>query len=63
MWLESYAVCWPSTDSRPEASFREIVNDTRCTLAAMSTESELRDWRDGQTNAERRCAGILSISG
>lgn len=29
----------------------------------MSTESELRDWRDGQTNAERLCAGILSISG
>lgn len=29
----------------------------------MSTESELRDWRDGQTNAERLCAGILAISG
>jgi hypothetical protein len=27
----------------------------------MSTESELRDWRDGQTNAERLCTGILGI--
>jgi fido (protein-threonine AMPylation protein) len=29
----------------------------------MSTESELRDWRGGQTNAERLCAGLLTISG
>jgi hypothetical protein len=29
----------------------------------MSTESDLRDWRGGQTNAERLCAGILEISG
>jgi len=29
----------------------------------MSTESELRDWRDGQTNAERMCAAILAIDG
>lgn len=29
----------------------------------MSTESELHDWREGQTNAERLCAGILTIHG
>jgi hypothetical protein len=29
----------------------------------MSTESELRDWRSGQTNAERMCAAILAIEG
>jgi hypothetical protein len=29
----------------------------------MSTEIDLRDWRGGQTNAERLCAGILEISG
>lgn len=29
----------------------------------MSTETELRDWRHGQTNAERLCAGILGICG
>lgn len=29
----------------------------------MSTETELRDWRHGSTNAERLCAGILGISG
>lgn len=28
----------------------------------MSTESELHDWRGGQTNAERLCAGILAVS-
>lgn len=29
----------------------------------MPTESELRDWRSGQTNAERMCAAILAIDG
>lgn len=29
----------------------------------MSTESELRDWRNGQTNAVRMCAAILAIEG
>jgi hypothetical protein len=29
----------------------------------MTTESVLRDWRFGQTQAERMCAGILSIEG
>lgn len=29
----------------------------------MSTETDLRDWRGGQTNAERLCAGILGING
>jgi fido (protein-threonine AMPylation protein) len=29
----------------------------------MSTELELRDWRGGQTNAERLCAGVLAING
>lgn len=29
----------------------------------MPTEADLRDWRQGQTNAERLCAGILAING
>lgn len=29
----------------------------------MSTETELRAWREGSTKAERLCAGVLSISG
>jgi hypothetical protein len=29
----------------------------------MATETDLRDWRGGQTNAERLCAGILAING
>jgi hypothetical protein len=29
----------------------------------VSTESELRDWRNGQTNAVRMCAAILAIEG
>lgn len=29
----------------------------------MSTETELKEWRQGSTNAERLCAGILAING
>src|SRR4051812_35781564 len=29
----------------------------------MTTESRLREWRFGQTQAERLCAGVLSIEG
>ncbi|GAA1662193.1 hypothetical protein GCM10009744_64960 [Kribbella alba] len=29
----------------------------------MSTEADLRDWRYGQIQAERLCAGLLSVSG
>ncbi len=32
-------------------------------ILPMSTELALRDWRYGQTQAERLCAGILSIEG
>lgn len=29
----------------------------------MSTETALRDWRAGPTNAERLCAGVLELAG
>jgi hypothetical protein len=32
-------------------------------LRDVSPRSELRDWRNGQTNAERTCAAILAING
>ncbi len=32
-------------------------------MTSMTTEAALRDWRYGQTQAERLCAGLLSIEG